>query len=138
MWLQWIDTPGMRFMSVLRLSVLGFPAGPRSGWTIEQRGAELGQWLARLSRKDGPAEVRTRALTRLLETAASLEIASHQAQDRLRAIAGLVSERAPDAVEAREILEEIARLADLEETEIDHKKTPARFAPAGVEPSRKT
>jgi GalNAc5-diNAcBac-PP-undecaprenol beta-1,3-glucosyltransferase len=119
MWLQWLETPQVRFACLLHLGVLGFPAVMRRDWTIEKRSAELAEWLQKLRSPAGLTEIRRRGLAQLLRVATQSEMALGNLRARLRSIAHLASEArsAPPLGEAA--LARIAELSTLEHFSFD-------------------
>lgn len=67
MWRQWFATPGMRFASAERATVLNFPDGEWRERTPSERDAALAEWLERTSTPEGRLALSEDLVARLRE-----------------------------------------------------------------------
>jgi len=67
MWLQFFEQPGLRALSVPRVTVLRLPAAARPGWSPAERLAELDRWWAELSSPGGVARLHERVIEALAQ-----------------------------------------------------------------------
>ncbi len=75
MWSQWAEQPGLLARTLTEPTVVHLPSPPRRDWTLEQRVAELDQWVARSSSEASfPAHFRAETWMGLDEAAVNLLI----------------------------------------------------------------
>lgn len=119
MWEQWFRTPGLRFATGRRLTVLKFSASLRAGMSAAERRAELLRWISRSQEPNFPTDLAALVLdgqrrfaiqVRLDEASLRDEIDAMRAtlawrlRERARRLPGVV--RLVDAIRSRPIRRE--------------------------------
>jgi hypothetical protein len=74
MWEQWFRTPGLRFATGPRLTVLKFEGSVRAGWTTDRCRAELVEWTSRTRDSDFPAWIQSHVLAALQESSSTYRL----------------------------------------------------------------
>jgi hypothetical protein len=111
MWQQMLAADGCRAMSTMRATLLNFPAPMRTGWSLEQRAAELSGWSARLRVPELERELMTAALDRLMrwhvDTEQSVRAAVDSADSLRAAVSASEAERAALSQRAAELSDHV-------------------------------
>ncbi len=81
MWQQWFETPGLRFRTGTRLTVLKFDASLRTGWSPDERRAELHEWLDRSKGAGFTSSVDRSVLAAYAASAARFRLDSDRAEE---------------------------------------------------------
>jgi GalNAc5-diNAcBac-PP-undecaprenol beta-1,3-glucosyltransferase len=108
MWQQILSVPNCRAVSGSRLTVLHFPSPQRTGWTVDERLAEIDTWAGRLADPALESELVGRLLVALTEDAGALE---EQMAELRRTHADLHRDQAELDAEKRSIDDDRASLS---------------------------